>query len=173
MFREEKHEVTGAELAKWLGKTAAIKSYSDVVRYGNIDEALGPTQASAVIFPTSASMDNGHWIAIWIDHQNQTIQHFDSYGFSPQYEREFSSNQEVDDGDLNKMYQNAQAQDGYRLVWNTIQFQSRANDVNTCGRHTAVRLLNRQLSNEQYADMLRKEFPGMTFDEAVVKITGG
>jgi len=57
------------------------------------------------------------------------------------------------------------------LHYNEFRLQKEAKNINTCGRHVAVRLLFKNLSLEQYVKHLLTMYPNQSPDEIVLQIT--
>lgn len=45
---------------------------------------------------------------------------------------------------------------GYDVFYNTFPYQKLGDNINTCGRHCALRLLHRDLSDIQYHNLINK-----------------
>ena len=61
----------------------------------------------------------------------------------------------------------------YKLTYNEHKFQQYGHDINTCGRHVALRLACRHMPLEQYYRMIKKYSKqlGLNFDEFVTLLT--
>lgn len=57
------------------------------------------------------------------------------------------------------------------LSYNEFRLQKEAKNINTCGRHVAVRLLFKHLSLEEYINHLLTMYPNKSPDEIVLQIT--
>ena len=71
----------------------------------------------------------------------------------------------MDHPDLTRLLEES----GCHVIFNKVQLQKMANDVQTCGRHCVCRLLYYRLPIGKYRQMIHKS--GMTPDEFVVAKT--
>jgi hypothetical protein len=147
-----------------LDNKVNIVLYPNLYKYHNIDEVIGPYEASILLFEAKPSY--GHWCALFkVD--NNTIEFFDPYGMATTggypddnlklVPQDFAkvTNQEIPYLSL------LLAKSPYDLTYNEFQFQKRNKKIRTCGRHCVFRLMNRDQSLYQYKDMmdlLRDEF---------------
>jgi hypothetical protein len=91
---------------------------------------------------------SGHWTCLNID-ENNCINFFDSYGYAPDEELEFSR--------YNKLYNDKYLtriiiESGLPVKWNKKRLQIMS-DANTCGRFICLRLLMKEISLEKFAKM--------------------
>ena len=146
------YALNDVDIAKVTRNKAKLLFYKDLVKYSNIIDAIGPTGQCVLLFPTDNDYKNNHWIAIINHTDTNTIEHFDSYGLSPQQEQGYSTNAQVKQGILNKLYQNAVNQ-GYRFVWNEHRLQKMASGIDDCGRYASIRCRFHYLSRNEFASL--------------------
>lgn len=98
--------------------------------------------------------DFGHWVLL-TRLNDKTIRFFDPYGLNvdeelklAKYNRRIHNNQIVPH--LTHLLQNST----YNVVVNKTRYQKVLKDVNTCGRHCAVRALFSDLNMEQYETLM-------------------
>lgn len=114
----------------------------------------------------------GHWFAILPQEGAYLV--FDPYGgtstdpwrdgvkFVTRYElRELGQERPM----LDDVFKRA----GVRVTFNTTKFQSKANDVNTCGRHCVVRLWHAGMDSPEYKDFIYSHGPDA--DATVTRMT--
>lgn len=128
------------------GKNTLIL-YPELVDYNNIDDVLGPHGMCVLLFEAKAGY--GHWVCLW-KHEGK-ISFFNSYGGFPDDSLEYipAHYAKLNNEDypyLSLLLYNSP----YELTYNEHQYQKRDKDVKTCGRHVAVRLFAKHLTDEQY-----------------------
>jgi hypothetical protein len=145
------HDLSGADVNKISRGKAKILLYKDLVNYKNIEDAVGPSGQCIMLFPTGKNNDQGHWVAIII--HEKLIIHFDPYGLSPKKELGYSTNEFVKRRILNELYDDAQNR-GFTVDVNKSAFQKMKNNINTCGRHSALRCRFAYLNNDGYTKLM-------------------
>ena len=145
-------DLTGQEVAITTNGKCPVHLYHDLLNFNHIKEVIGPHNACIVLFPVK-SASNGHWIAILYHPETNTIEHFDSYGFSPDTELQYSSDPETRDNLLMRFYNQAR-NEGYNFIHNQYRFQKLKDNVNTCGKHASIRCRFRYLNIDDYAKLM-------------------
>lgn len=158
------------DLIKLLDGKANVIIYPKLNEYSTIDEVLGPYNACILLF--EAKPKYGHWVCLM--KRDNIIEFFNSYGGFP-------------DDSLDKIPLQFRKKTGqeypllsllllnspYELEYNEFSFQKKNKNIKTCGRHSVVRLLLKELDIYQYKyllDMLCKK-TGLNYDELVTLIT--
>lgn len=146
------YALTGRQVLEIIDNKANILTYPQLMKYDNIDDALGPHGALILMYMTT---DNyGHWTCVFRRDDN-TLEFFDSLGGKP-------------DDQIMKIpeyYRNVSGQDmphltallynsGDNIIYNEFKLQEESEDVNTCGRFVALRLFYRHLTQEQFAKLM-------------------
>jgi hypothetical protein len=109
--------------------------YSDLANYENITDLL-QNDNDAVIILVRTEINYGHFIAVIRD--KKTINFFDSYGFRP--DKLFYKTPEYMRDKLNQEYPhmsyllNKAIDDGFKVSFNSYDFQKKKDESNTCGR---------------------------------------
>ena len=165
----EGYSLSDDDIRRLLGGNIKITTYSDLANVRNINE-LFDSKGRAIIFYPQQNEQSGHWTALIKDGRN--IEFFDPYGEPPDAQKDGISKSKLeqmrmDHPDLTNLLENS----GCRVIFNKIQLQKLANDVQTCGRHCVCRLLYYKQSIQRYRDMIKRS--GLTPDEFVVKMTYG
>jgi hypothetical protein len=149
----EKKALNGREMLQLVKGCANLLTYPQLVEYDNIDDALGPNGAIILLYETRKHF--GHWVCIFKRDDN-TIEHFDSYGLKPDDELEkIPMNFRLIN---NSYYPHLTAllfKSGYDIEYNDYRLQRHIKDVNTCGRHVACRLNFRYMDIDDYFDMIK------------------
>ena len=145
--------------------------YPDLINYHNIDEVLGPNGMCTLLF--EAKKNYGHWCCLWkLD--NNTVSFFNSYGGYPDdslnhIPDHFAKKSNQDYSYLSLLLYNSP----YELTYNDIAYQKKGHDIKTCGRHCAVRLICRNMTDEEYDNYIKyftKKF-NINPDELVTLLT--
>lgn len=162
------------DILELLDDKVNIVLYPNLYKYNNIDEVLGPHGAAILLF--EAKPRYGHWVCLM--KRENVIEFFNSYGgirlgfpdeslkHIPENYRK-KSNQDIPILSLMLL------ESPYDLEYNEFNFQKKSSKVKTCGRHTVVRLLLKDLDIYQYKeflDMLCEEFD-LDYDELVTMLT--
>lgn len=156
------------EVLKLVDGQANLIQYPQLLRINHIDEILNPYGACIVLYLTKENY--GHWTAIFKLNKN-TLEWFDPYGLQPDEEQYFKMDPKFrkkvgqDYPHLLELLYNS----GYNITYNQHQFQAHKSDVKTCGRHTAVRLMCRDMSLKKYYKMMHST--KYTPDQLVTLIT--
>lgn len=135
------------DLRRYLGDEVNNKiiKYSDINNYKNIDELI-PDYNDYRIILIESELNSGHWVCILkykID-DKPVIEYFNSYGMKMGSDLNFISsiiNRLLGQGknDLDNLLDTGK--DKYEIIYNKKRFQSIKPNVNTCGRHTLLRIL--------------------------------
>jgi len=146
-------DLTGQQVQITTNGKAPIHLYKDLQKFEHIREVIGENNACLVLFPVKSSSD-GHWIAILYHPKTNTIEHFDPYGFSWNEELEYTEDPTWTKYNLlDKFYKSAQEK-GYNVIYNTYRFQKLKTGINTCGKHSSIRIRFRYLDIEQYKKLM-------------------
>jgi len=150
----ERVELNGDDIGKIIGdRQPNIVIYSDLFDYKSIDQLLGD-KGYVVLLYQIKNVHDGHWVCLF--KQRDYLVFYDSYGLAPDEEVKFIPQfQSLDNRGqpiphLTKLLQES----GYKVLHNTHQYQSDRKDVNTCGRHTCVRLKFRDLTPSEYHTLM-------------------
>lgn len=155
---------------------ANLVTYPNLHKYKNIDQLLGEYGACIILFAWK-SLYYGHWCLIF-KVNDHTLEFFNSYGgvfkgypdetlkvIEKKYARE--SNQDYPY--LSHLMYNSP----YDLTYNEYKFQGERNDIKTCGRHCAIRLICRYLPLDdyyQFLTFLSNKF-NINYDQLVTLLT--
>jgi hypothetical protein len=162
----EEYALSDEDIEKILGKTF-IFSYPYLDDVNSIDDVFDSKGRSIMLFLTE-NENTGHWCCMI--KKNNEIHYFDPYGVKPEGEKKWLSKEKLEELDqekpvLTKLFRKS----GCAIFFNDYCFQKEQKGINSCGRHCATRLLYKDLSLEEYYDMIKES--GLTPDEFVSKIT--
>jgi hypothetical protein len=143
--------LSGEDLLK-IAPNTKILSYTELRSYTSIDQLLSPHEAVIILYELEINV--GHWVSLFKKDTN-TLEFFDSYGLSVDEELKFAKeNTRIHKGQelnhLSFLIQNS----GYGLIENKVQLQKNLEDINTCGRYAAYRILHRHLPLDVFNKLL-------------------
>lgn len=137
--------MTDDELEEFLPKSRVdnIIKYSELSKYNDLEDLL-PYNNSYKILLIEYLENSGHWVSIL--RYNNTIEIFNSFGDL------LNRDAFIDDDILNKQLNqytlflnkliNKEKEDNeFKFIYNTIQFQKKNININTCGRHVVLRII--------------------------------
>lgn len=138
--------------AKKLGYDCKVVSYDKIHKYKTLDQLLGKDGCVVILYLTSEHY--GHYVLVF--KRGKTIEFYDPYGIGVDNEftfipKEFQGESNQDYPYLTQLLYNS----GYKIHRNQYRLQKGKNGVNCCGRHALVRLLFRNLNEDQYKDLLK------------------
>jgi len=146
-------DLTGQEVEITTNGKAPVHLYKDIRKFTHIREVIGPNNACLVLFPVKSDSD-GHWIAILYHPETNTIEHFDPYGFSWNQELQYSEDTEWTQYNLLGKFYDEARQKGYNVIYNPYRFQKLKTGINTCGKHSSIRIRFKYLDIEQYKKLM-------------------
>lgn len=144
---------------------AKLIKYSDISKYDNIDDLIGPTGQAIILYlftPTS-----GHYVALF--KRAGRISYFDSYGFPPEEAYKFMDAKARIENNQVEPYL-FQLLEGVHSEYNPYPFQDFKEGIATCGKHCIMRLINSGYSPYGYKlelDKIKKIFPEKSYDEVI------
>ena len=147
------------DLRHLLGSKTRIIAYPTLARYRRIEDALDANGRVMILFLTTSKTD-GHWICIHVSPvQPHTLEFFDSYGLKPDGPRKWLSADELFQLKetrplLTNLLKDAQER-GWNLEYNDHKLQGAGHNVDTCGRHCAVRLKYAHLPIDSYVALIK------------------
>lgn len=154
LSKYEKIALSDKEVMEIIEGRANLILYRSLSNFNNIDEVLGPHQAAIILFESKPSF--GHWVCLF--KRGNVIEFFNPYGDNKYNEEGFPDETLTF---ISKKFRKQSNQDRpvlsqllldspYQLTYNEYPFQEMVEDINTCGRHCAVRLMLRDLPLKEY-----------------------
>lgn len=141
------------EVLKLIDGKANLILYPDLHKYNTIDEILEPYGACILLF--EARPKYGHWCCIF-KVNNKLLEFFNPYGGYPDDSLEYIpmhfrliSNQYYPYLSI-LMYNSP-----YELSYNEHKFQKHGKNIKTCGRWCAIRLVFRNLSLDEFNELIK------------------
>jgi hypothetical protein len=163
----EQYTLSDDDIRSLLGGQIKITPYPDLANVQHIGE-LFDSRGRAIIFFPQDSLQSGHWTAMV--KSGREIEFFDPYGEPPDAQKDGLTKSKLEQLRMNRpLLSDLLENSGNRIIFNKVQLQELANDVNTCGRHCVCRLLYCKYPIQRYRQMISKT--GMTPDQFVVAAT--
>jgi hypothetical protein len=163
------------QVLKLINGRANLILYPDLHKYKHIDEILEPYGACIILYESKPKY--GHWCCIF-KVNDKLLEYFNPYG---------GLNEGFPDDSLEyipmdfrlKSYQYypylsyLMYNSPYELSYNEHRFQKHDMDIKTCGRWTALRLIFRNLSLEQFYVLMKflKKRLKISLDQLVTLLT--
>ena len=146
----EQIPLSGCDLVAMADKlgnpnTVYIDEYDTLKHMKTLDDLFGGANSVFILLDIFSEREPmaqiGHWIVLCLGN-NDAIQFFDPYGNSLVKDLELTGEEPY----LQNLLR------GHKVEENRHKYQKESDDVNTCGRHDAVRAVFHFLSNEEYYD---------------------
>ena len=166
-----KDPLDDSEIRKYL-PNVKILTYDMLSSIPNI-EALLPRDKSYIFLLYLETPSSGHWVSLM--RYGKTIEYFDSYGgkidapllWLPKTDREPLG---TSTPYLTRLLNDAVSR--FKVIYNPISYQSKKDDVNSCGRHSIFRvknLLENGMDLKAYNNYIQgiRDREGLSYDEIV------
>lgn len=145
-----KTPTSSRQLSDMLDGNVKIMNYRQLRTYDNINDVLKPYDQAIILYETKLNL--GHWVCLFRD--GDVIEHFDSYGYSPDGELSF----------IPKNFKKAYYGKIPYLIWllykskqpiryNHYKLQKLGNNISTCGRWCIARLIFKHLDENKFAKL--------------------
>lgn len=145
--------------------------YPELINYDSIDDVLGKNGACVLLF--EAKKQYGHWCCLW-KLNNNTISFFNSYGGYPDDSLNYIPLHFAKISNQDKPYLSILLDKSpYELTYNEYKYQKHEDKIRTCGRHVCIRLICRDMDDDQYHEYITfftKKY-GIDADEMVTLLT--
>lgn len=165
----EKIALSDKNMFNLLDGNCKLVLYPDLINYNTIDEVL---DNKPVILLFEAKKEYGHWCGLW--KINNTIYFFNSYGGYPDDSLDYIPLHFARMNNEDKPYLSILLEKSpYDLDYNKHRYQEKNSNIKTCGRHVAVRLWCKNMTDDEYYDYI-KEFTkkyNINADEMVTLLT--
>ena len=128
-----------------------ILVYEDLAKMDTINDIFpGDTEAIALLYQTTRN--SGHWVTLLFNKRARRLTFYDSYGF--RVDDELKLEHYNHEAHLTRILGNSE--DLFDIFdENNKRMQQRVEDVNTCGRYTALRCRYKYLKNSEFNDMIK------------------
>ena len=155
-------EVMGA-----LNNKINVMTYTQLANYDNIENVLGPNKAVVLLYLTK--WNYGHYTCLFLNSNNK-LHYFDSYGDTPDYLLKYIPEYFREES-LQKLPHLTYLlwKCKYQIEYNDYKLQKMGKNITTCGRWCIIRLLNKELSDKQFAEnFINKKKPA---DKIIYEMT--
>jgi len=161
------YSLSDADIRKLLGPDISIMTYPELKHMKNIDDCFDSEGRCIILFLTE-SENSGHWTALL--KRGDIIEFFDPYGGSPESVRKEIDPDQRQALDQTQPYLNNLLKgSAYKIQHNKNPFQKDKPGVNNCGRHCVMRLLNKDMTIDEYKSLIKES--GMSPDDWVCEET--
>ena len=131
------YSLSNVDIERYVGRGHIIK-YSDLSNFDNIDDVFNGNSFVIVLIESKPSA--GHWCCML--RYDNTIELYDSYSGTLDNELSFISKQmKIELGENEHILTEFLKKSGHKVVVNKYKFQKESNSVDTCGRHSLLRIL--------------------------------
>jgi hypothetical protein len=161
---------SGSDILKICDNETKILKYGDISKFQNIDQLLEPHGNVVILYEIKPNF--GHWVCL-IKHDD-CIEFFDPYGMRIDEQRKYISDYFRKKSNQQEPWlTNLLKKDKCVVINNRQKLQKFNNDISTCGRHVAMRIVMRNIGLNKYLNLLtrNKETPDkiVTYLTAFIK----
>lgn len=151
----KEYALSNTDIQDTIDGTTNIFTYPHLKDVHHIDELFDPKGRAIMLFLTE-NENVGHWIALL--RRGDTIEIYDPYGYNPsQWKNKLGgAMSDMRDWFQDKPLLESKIKEaGYGMTYNKQQAQEVSPNINTCGRHSVMRLLFSNLTLDEYNKMLK------------------
>ena len=149
------YALSNDDINEILEPDTKIFTYPEFGKMERIDEAFDKLGRCVFLFLTK-SPTSGHWVCMF--RKGDTIEYFSSYGDKPEEERNWLTEEQLEELGQDEPYlYNLLKKSGYKVYYNTHNYQSDRDDINTCGRWCVARLITKDISNKEFYNLVREQ----------------
>jgi hypothetical protein len=146
-----------------------IVKYADLKHVRHVNQLLNNRGRYCVILYGIRSDTDGHWTGLLWTKGNDgrpSIEVFDPYGMRVDHEFRFPVHHQYE-----RYLSQLLLKSGYPITYNELPFQTKAKDINTCGRHVISRLYRSHLPLYIYWEWLdNQKWMWDTLDDVVTRL---
>ena len=171
------YSLSDDDIRNYLDDQIKVIPYSDIQRYTNtrhgIYQLLEPFGRIVILYKTNGDgfQSSGHWCCLFRNRQRHEIEFFDSYGMLPDDQLEQGDELKNFAGQNHYYLTRLLADASEKIIYNHFKLQRYAPNINTCGRWCLLRLLNGDLSLEEFKKLLdANKSKGISYDQLVTKL---
>jgi hypothetical protein len=140
-------DLTGSQIKEIINKTPVL--YSTIPKY-TFNTLFPPSSPFQIFLLQTTNVNTGHYVAVIVN--KKKIEYFDPYGLgSPDSYKQYTKF----DQQYGSLLLNLLNSDPLKrpIISNKIDYQTRNNNVSTCGRWSCSRIMYRNLSQVQFAGL--------------------
>jgi len=168
--------VSNIDLQHKINHKVRIIEYKFLYKYDDIIKLLPNPFSILIILIDTSLTTGGHWTALI--RKNEILTYFDSYAKKVDAELQYINsnirNQIHEDRPYLSMLLAKAIKQGYKLEYNTVEFQKYNSNINTCGKWIAciANAFIEGLNLNDFQDLIKKKKKqtGMSYDELINKI---
>lgn len=144
----KEYSLTDKDINELLEPDTHIITYPQFATFDNILDCFDVKGRCVFLFLTTAP-NAGHWLCMFLRKDN--IEYFDSYGQAPEAQRSWLSKEQLEElGQGERYLYNLLSASGIPVYYNKVAYQTDKKDINTCGRWVCARLINKDMSNQEF-----------------------
>lgn len=153
--------------------TFKVINYLDLNKFFRIEDVCG--SFGVILYTPISTRNNGHYAALWINHNKNELNYFCSYGYNLQFTIQRSNymlaSSEPDEDYLLRLVRDY-IQRGGSFIANHKRYQNLAQEISTCGRYAMIRLIYRDKTNTEFDKWfgIKKGYT-LTNDELITLLT--
>ncbi len=153
LSKAENIDLSGDDIHKITDGICLPIPYHELDKIDDINQLFQKSKVIMLLYEIEKE-NVGHWVTI-IKHDDDTIEFFDPYALKPDEELKYSpyyhrTHKGIDVPHLTYLLEKS----GSKIIYNKCRLQKLLKDVNTCGRHCAVRAKFSDMSLSKYCKML-------------------
>lgn len=142
------------DILKICDNKTKIISYNTLYDYKDIDEVLHPFNNIVILYETRPNY--GHWVCLIKHKHKNKIEFFDPYGLSPDEQLDFINSEfRVKNNEYYPILSDMLYNSKYKIVYNSTKLQKYSDNISSCGRHVALRIILSYLSLNNYVNLLK------------------
>jgi hypothetical protein len=146
-------DLTGSDIQITTNGKCPVHLYKDLLNFNSLQEILGEYNKCIVLFPVKSS-ENGHWCALLFHEDINTLEWFDPYGFSWNQELKYSEDTKWTQYNIIGQLMDRAKQKGIITMYNPYRFQELKDGINTCGKHSSIRVRFSYLKIDEYKKLM-------------------
>ena len=139
------HSLSGDDILNICNGEANLLLNSELNHINDIDDILGDNGACIILYDKN-NKDPGHWSCIYRENKN-TLNFFCPYGYFIDDATDIIGGNK----NLSRLINNSR----YNLNYNKFKLQKLKKNINVCGRWVGIRLVLRDLNNNQFASLFK------------------
>jgi hypothetical protein len=150
------YALSNDDINEILEPDTTIFSYPRFCTMNHIDEAFDQLGRCVFLFLTE-SESSGHWLCMF-KRPNNEIHYYDSYGEKPDAQRKWLTEEQLEAlGEEEPCLTELLKASGYKVYYNTVQYQTDKQDINSCGRWCVARLICKDMDDRQFHNLVRDQ----------------
>jgi hypothetical protein len=149
--------LSGEEVLKLVNNRANLIKYPELSQSNNLLDILKPFGACIILYETK--LNYGHWCCLI--KRGDIIEHFDSYGLMPDDELKYVDNVFRKQNNMkipHLTYLLINLPKKYKIEYNQHKLQEKKKGINTCGRWTGLRINNKNMPIDDFADCFKDKY---------------